>query len=68
MSFETVLLIVIATVAAAIWFDVECLVDLDPLIPPPINPMLGPSISSGQNSTWRMPAWLSAATIFAASL
>ena len=29
MSFETVLLIVIATVAAAIWFDIECLVDLD---------------------------------------
>lgn len=29
MSFETVLLITIATVAAAIWFDVECLVDLD---------------------------------------
>lgn len=29
MSFWTVLLIVVATVVAAIWFDAECLVDLD---------------------------------------
>ena len=28
MNFEAVLLMVIATVAAAIWFDAECLVDL----------------------------------------